>query len=90
MNNTDNKKLIIAHRGASKLAPGNTLEAFQKAIDLNADYIEFDRLISKDGEVVIEHGHAFFLLWYLQMKRKKCLFLNIKKLIIMLQKQLEL
>ena len=36
------KKLVIAHRGASSMARENTLEAFQKAIDLRADMIEFD------------------------------------------------
>ena len=52
-----NKKniLIIAHRGASSIAPENTLKAFQKAIDLNADFIEFDVYKSKDGELVIWH-----------------------------------
>jgi glycerophosphoryl diester phosphodiesterase len=47
--------LIIAHRGASKLAPPNTLKSFQKAIELKADYIEFDVHQSKDGEIVIIH-----------------------------------
>ena len=36
------KKLVIAHRGVSSMARENTLEAFQKAIDLRADMIEFD------------------------------------------------
>ena len=49
------KVLLIAHRGASKLAPENTLKAFQKAIDLNADYVEFDVHQTKDGEIVIMH-----------------------------------
>lgn len=52
---TEKKILIIAHRGASKLAPENTLKAFQKAIDLGADYVEFDVHLSKDNEVVIMH-----------------------------------
>lgn len=47
--------LLIAHRGANKLAPENTLKAFQKAIDLKADYVEFDTHLSKDGEIVIMH-----------------------------------
>lgn len=47
--------LLIAHRGASKLAPENTLKAFEKAIELGADYVEFDVHISKDGEIVIMH-----------------------------------
>ena len=60
-NLNENKKiLIIAHRGASKLAPENTLKAFQTAIDLGADYIEFDVRKSKDGEIVIMHDRSVF------------------------------
>jgi len=59
MNNNE-KILIFAHRGASNLAPENTLKAFKKAIELNADYIEFDVHQSKDGEIVIVHdGNTF-------------------------------
>ncbi|MBQ8413394.1 MAG: glycerophosphodiester phosphodiesterase, partial [Lachnospiraceae bacterium] len=37
------KPVIIAHRGASALARHeNSLEAFQIAIDLGSDYVEFD------------------------------------------------
>ncbi len=49
------KLLIIAHRGASALAPENTLAAFQKAIADGADGIEFDVRLSKDGAVVVFH-----------------------------------
>ncbi|MFW9940261.1 MAG: glycerophosphodiester phosphodiesterase [Candidatus Thorarchaeota archaeon] len=45
----------MAHRGASSIAPENSLKAFQKAIDLKADYIEFDVRQTKDGEIVIIH-----------------------------------
>ena len=47
--------LLIAHRGANKIAPENTIKAFQKAIDLKADYVEFDIHMSKDGKIVIMH-----------------------------------
>ncbi len=54
------KILTIAHRGASSIAPENTLKAFQKAIELKADYIEFDVHQSKDGEIVVMHdGNTF-------------------------------
>ncbi len=49
------KVLIIGHRGASNIAPQNTLKAFQKAIELGADYVEFDIHQSKDHEIVIMH-----------------------------------
>ncbi len=34
--------LVIAHRGASHDLPENTLPAFERAIELCADYVEFD------------------------------------------------
>ena len=49
------KKLIIAHRGASRLARENTLEAFQKAIDLGADMAELDVRKTKDNILVVHH-----------------------------------
>ncbi len=48
------KPLIIAHRGASALAPENTLAAFSKAIEDGAEGIEFDVRLAKD-DVVIFH-----------------------------------
>ena len=50
--------LVLAHRGANKVAPQNTIPAFQKAIQFNADGIETDVHLSKDGEVVICHNYT--------------------------------
>ncbi|HLA96380.1 MAG TPA: glycerophosphodiester phosphodiesterase family protein, partial [Pyrinomonadaceae bacterium] len=47
--------LIIAHRGASALAPENTFAAFQRAIDDGADGIELDVRLAKDGVAVVFH-----------------------------------
>jgi glycerophosphoryl diester phosphodiesterase len=52
---TKDQFLVFGHRGASKLAPDNSLLAFRKAIDLKADYIEFDLRISIDNRIVIHH-----------------------------------
>lgn len=49
------KPLIWAHRGASAYAPENTLPSFQKAISLNADGVELDVQLTKDGEMVVLH-----------------------------------
>jgi glycerophosphoryl diester phosphodiesterase len=46
---------IIAHRGASALAPENTLASFRKAIEAGADGIELDVRLSKDGVPVVIH-----------------------------------
>lgn len=52
---SENFPLIVAHRGASALAPENTLAAFRKAIADGAEGIEFDVRLSKDGEAVVFH-----------------------------------
>lgn len=49
------KPLIIAHRGASAIAPENTLAAFSRAIEAGADGVEFDVRLSKDGLPVVMH-----------------------------------
>lgn len=46
---------IVAHRGASAEAPENTLEAFQRAIELGADMIEFDVRRDPSGALRISH-----------------------------------
>lgn len=47
--------LIIGHRGASALAPENTIAAFSRALHDGADGIEFDVRIAKDGVPVVIH-----------------------------------
>ena len=49
----DGDFLCIAHRGASGLAPENTLPAFQLALELGADAIELDVHLADDELVVI-------------------------------------
>lgn len=47
--------LIIGHRGASALAPENTLVAFKRALDVGADGLEFDVHLAADGVPVVIH-----------------------------------
>lgn len=47
--------LIIGHRGASAVAPENTMAAFQEAIAVGADGIEFDVRLASDGVPVVIH-----------------------------------
>jgi glycerophosphoryl diester phosphodiesterase len=47
--------VIIAHRGASQVAPENTLAALKKAVELGAEYAEVDVFQTKDGEIVLMH-----------------------------------
>jgi glycerophosphoryl diester phosphodiesterase len=49
---------VIAHRGASRIAPENTLAAFQAAAEMGADAIELDARLSADGAVVVHHDLA--------------------------------
>src|SRR5687767_7726644 len=47
--------LILGHRGASALAPENSLAAFRRAMDDGADGIEFDVRLSYDHVPVVIH-----------------------------------
>ncbi|MBK1698684.1 glycerophosphodiester phosphodiesterase [Rhodovibrio salinarum] len=51
----EGKVLNIAHRGASGHAPEATLPAFDKARALNADYLELDAQLTRDGKLVAFH-----------------------------------
>ena len=45
----------IAHRGASAYTPENTFAAFDKALALGVDNVEFDVHFSADGHIVVIH-----------------------------------
>jgi glycerophosphoryl diester phosphodiesterase len=47
--------LVIAHRGASWELPENTLPAFERAIEVGADYVELDVHADRDGRLVVTH-----------------------------------
>ena len=47
--------VVIAHRGASAYAPENTHSAFKLAIEMEAEMIELDLLLSGDGIPVVIH-----------------------------------
>jgi len=47
---------VIAHRGASWDLPENTLPAFERAIEVGADYVELDVRADGDGRLVVTHG----------------------------------
>jgi glycerophosphoryl diester phosphodiesterase len=50
-----NSWIRIAHRGASGIAPENTLAAFKKAIEIGIDAVELDLHGTADGEIVVIH-----------------------------------
>ena len=56
--NVLNKGRIIAHRGASQVAPENTLAAFRKALEQGVDWVEFDVSLLGDDTPVIHHDET--------------------------------
>ncbi|RLQ98289.1 glycerophosphodiester phosphodiesterase [Falsibacillus albus] len=49
---------IFAHRGSAGTHPENTMQSFFEAEKVNADGIELDVQLSKDGEVVVIHDET--------------------------------
>lgn len=53
-----NRPLCMAHRGASALAPENTIASFVKAMELGTDIIEFDVQLTHDQVPVVFHDNG--------------------------------
>src|SRR6188768_3753377 len=49
------RPLVLAHRGACRQAPENTLNAFARARALGADGVELDVRRSADGVLLVHH-----------------------------------
>lgn len=52
------RPVIIAHRGASFYHHENTMEAFETAVDMRAEMMEFDVRRTKDKVLVIHHDEG--------------------------------
>ena len=50
--------LVIAHRGGAALMPENTFPAFDNAVRLGADWLEFDMQVTADDQLVISHDNT--------------------------------
>ena len=50
---------VIAHRGASKEAPENTLSAFERAVSIGVDALEMDIHLTSDGVPIVVHDGFF-------------------------------
>ena len=59
---TDEPPVVIAHRGASRACPENTMAAFERAIADGADWIELDVQENADGTVIVAHDSDFMKL----------------------------
>src|SRR5689334_18596174 len=47
--------LVLAHRGANRVEPENTVAAFTRALELGADGVELDVHRTADGGIVVHH-----------------------------------
>jgi hypothetical protein len=47
--------LVIGHRGASGYRPEHTLASYKLAIELGADFVEPDVVVTKDGHLIARH-----------------------------------
>lgn len=52
---THERPLFFAHRGGAKLAPENTVAAFENGVALGADALELDIQTTREGELVVIH-----------------------------------
>jgi glycerophosphoryl diester phosphodiesterase len=50
---------VIAHRGASRAAPENTVAAFRRAVEMGAQGIELDLRHTADDVLVVHHDPTF-------------------------------
>ncbi|WP_243633152.1 glycerophosphodiester phosphodiesterase family protein [Paenibacillus xerothermodurans] len=49
---------VIAHRGASGYGPEHTVTAYKQAVKMNADYVELDLQMTKDGQLIVMHDES--------------------------------
>ena len=49
------RPLVIAHQGGDGVWPGDTLYAFERAVEIGSDVLEMDAHITKDGQIVLMH-----------------------------------
>jgi glycerophosphoryl diester phosphodiesterase len=47
--------LVIAHQGGDGVWPGDTMYAYEKAVEIGADVLEMDAHITKDSQIVLMH-----------------------------------
>jgi len=52
------RPLVIAHQGGDGIWPGDTMYAFEKAVEIGADVLEMDAHITKDGHIVLMHDET--------------------------------
>lgn len=71
---------IIGHRGARGIAPENSLASFDKAIEYNVAYVEFDIRLTRDGELVVIHDRHTKRITFSKQRIKDLTLEEIKNL----------
>ncbi|MDO8494832.1 MAG: glycerophosphodiester phosphodiesterase [Deltaproteobacteria bacterium] len=71
---------VFAHRGASKEAPENSIEAIQIALELGVDAIEIDCMLSKDYIPVVTHYDDLSCLYKIRGKVHQTPYAELKRL----------
>ena len=49
------RPFVVAHRGGAMLLPENTFPAFDNAVKLGVDWLEFDVHVTADDQLVVQH-----------------------------------
>src|SRR5215217_4633053 len=49
------RPLVIAHQGGDDSWPGDTMYAFENAVEIGADVLEMDAHITRDSQIVLMH-----------------------------------
>src|SRR5689334_19675387 len=52
------RPLVIAHQGGDGIHPGDTMSAFENAVNIGSDVLEMDAHITKDGKIVLMHDES--------------------------------
>ncbi len=74
------KTLILAHRGANRFALENTIPAFQKAIELGCDGVEFDVRLTRDNRVVVFHDEDLKRIFKIDEYVRDISYENLKRI----------
>ena len=77
---TDANVEITAHRGASRVAPENSMAAFKEADKMGVNYVELDVHISKDGYIYVMHDDNLKRMLGLNNRSDEVKFKDIKDL----------
>ncbi len=71
---------FIAHRGASGIAPENTIASISKAKQNGSSWVEIDVRLSKDDKLVVFHDSSLNRIANINNLVKDCCLIDLKKI----------